>query len=626
MHPTRTAIALAILCSALPGQALEFKPAPGIAARLTGTVSFGTMIRTDDADPGVYALVPATVVPGTAAGALVGQTGGSDLNFASGRPVSTVLKALVDLDIRGQSAGFFARGSAWTDFTLGHKGVVYGNYNNGYEPGKALSDSGWNRGARFDGIDLRDIYGWARFDVAPGSSVEARLGRQVLLWGTQQFVSGGISSTINPQDLAAQVRPGALPQEARVPVGMLHLRAGISRQWNAEAFVAFESRQTEFPGCGTFFDAASLVPHGCNLTGAIASPIPGTPLATINSLTERSLLANGYYLHRNPDVHAKDGGQFGLALRYTVPALATEFGAYAMNVHNALPSFRLTVENVGGTTLPAGLAGGLARLSNANGLKYATVFAEDVRLYGFSFDTKPSPLTRFFGELAVRPNQPIGMNANDLLGAFLLRTPTSLLQLNKSILAIPAGGSFDGYDRYQVINASVGVNHVIAKALGADRVVLAAEFGVSHIAGLPDVQVMRYGRPLAYGSAPYLVNGALTACSEASPGLSGVAGKTCTRDGFTTANASGIRGRIAATYANALAGAALTPSLIVGYDISGYSYDGSYSEGRRTLRAGLRADWGRSYYADLQVTKFGGGRYNLLADRSNVMLAAGVNF
>lgn len=626
MKPQTHIFALTLIGVAMPCAALDFKPADGVDTVLSGTVSLGTMIRTDAADPSVYALIPSKVVPSAAAGGLVGQTGGVDLNYAKHRPVSTVLKALVDLDVHTQSAGVFVRGSAWYDFTLGHASAPYGNFANGYQTNAALSDHGFSREAQFSGVDVLDAYVWGKLDVAPGSRVEARVGRQVLAWGSSQFLAGGINSALNPQNFAAQLRPGALPQESKVPVGMLDLRMAFNPQWSAEAFLPWEARQSVLPGCGTFFDTSSVVAHGCNLSGAIAAPIAGTPLSTMSSLTEQSILASGYYVHRSNDVTPRKSGQGGLALRFKSEPLATDFSVVAMNTHSAAPVFQVTIENVNGATLPAGLAGGLSRLANPNGLKYATVFPEDIRLFGATFDTKLGPTANVFGEAAYRPDQPLAMNANDLLSATLLRSPNSLLQLHSNILAVPAGGVFEAYDRFKVTTASVGANKVFPAVLGAARVIVSGEVGMSHVASLPDQQVMRYSRPLAYGSAPYLLNGALTACSESAPGLNGVPDKTCTSDGFISKDAWGLRLRAAATYVNAAFGATLTPSLLVAQDMSGYSFDGTYSKGRKTVRAGLRADWGKAFYADVQYTNFSGGKYNLLTDRSNVMLAVGAAF
>ena len=367
MIPIRHVIALSALgAAALQAVAADFKPADGVDARLGATVTLGTTVRTDAPDPTAYALIASTVVPGTAPGQLVGQTGGSDLNFARHRPVSTVLKALVEGDVHGRHLGVFARGSAWTDFTLNSRSVPYGNYPNGFTPNAKLSDEGLHRAAKFDGIELRDAYVYGDTQLG-GTRIDARLGRQVLAWGTSQFFTGGINSAINPQDYAAQVRPGALAAESKVPVGMLDLRATLDERWSAEGFVAFESRQHEFPACGTFFDVASLVPHGCKFTGALPAPIPNTPISTIASITEQSILQSGLYLHRNDDVNARDGGQFGLALRFKAASIATDFAAYAMNTHSAQPYFRLTVENINGAPLPPGLAGGLQRLTSPTG-------------------------------------------------------------------------------------------------------------------------------------------------------------------------------------------------------------------------------------------------------------------
>ena len=620
------AVALLLISAALPALAIEFKPVDGIDMSLLGTVTFGTMIRTANPDPNVVSRIPSSVVPDATPGNLVGQTGGPDLNFKEGRPVSTVLKAMLDFDVHGRNLGLFARADAWHDFTLGHVDVPYGNYPNGYTPNAPLSDRGFAREARFDGAEFRDAFVYGGLEASAQSRVDMRLGRQVLSWGSAQFVAGGVSSGINPVDLASQFRPGSLPQEARLPVAMLDMKLSVDRQWGVEAFVPFESRQNVLPGCGTFFDLASLVPHGCLVAGALSAPIAGTPISTVGSLTEHSLLSNGYYVHRLDDVDARRAGQFGLAARYTVASIDTELSAYAMNTSSSAPYFRMTVEDVNGATLPAGLAGGLARLTSPTGLKYATVFPEHVRLFGAGFDTHLDPTARFYGELAYRPNQPLGMNPNDILTGFLLRGPTSLLQLHSDILAIPAGGTWDAYDRYGVINSIVGGSKAAANLFGADRVVVSGEVGDSRIPALPDAMVMRYGRGLAYGTAPYMLDGTLTACSEAVPGFSGVPGKTCTGRGFITKDSWGLRGRIAATYANSTLGATITPSLLVGLDMGGYSYDGTYSQGRTTIRAGLRADWGGHWYVDAQFTQYGGGSYNLMADRSNVMVAAGARF
>ena len=157
--------------------------------------------------------------------------------------------------------------------------------------------------------------------------------------------------------------------------------------------------------------------------------------------------------------------------------------------------------------------------------------------------------------------------------------------------------------------------------LGADRVALTGEVGFSHVNGLPSADMIRFGRGTAYGAAAYVgANGALTACVDQ------VTGKTCTTDGYTTSNAWGVRMVASATYSGLPTGATLTPSLAVFKDVKGFSYDGTFSEGRTMVRPAVRAEWRQKYFADLQYNRFSGGRYNLLVDRSYWALTAGLRF
>jgi hypothetical protein len=320
-------------------------------------------------------------------------------------------------------------------------------------------------------------------------------------------------------------------------------------------------------------------------------------------------------------------GQLGLDARYTVASWATTFHAYlARTHHNLRNTYQVHVEDVNGVTLPAGVAGALARLVNPAGLRYSVVFPEGTRLVGLSFDTAAASATHVLGEFAYRPNQPIGMSPVDLLTASLLRAPTSLLAQRKGYLSVPAGGRFDGYDCFGVMTAVLGATQTQQNVAGAQRIVWSAELGAHRVRGLPDPAVMRYGRGLAFGSAPYLLGGALTPCVETPAGFAGVPGRTCTDDGYVSRSAWGLRGRAAATYAAPTLAALLTPSLLIAKDIHGYAHDGTFSEGRLTARLGLRADWAARWFADLAYVHFGGGRYNLLSDRSHVNMAAGLSF
>ena len=201
------------------------------------------------------------------------------------------------------------RAIGWYDFTLGHADASYGNYSNRYQANAPLSDNGFAKEAKFGNVLFRDAYVYGEFDLPQGMVLDARLGRQVLNWGTSQFLAGGVNAAINPTDFVAMLRPGAAPQDAKLPLGMLSASLKLGKEWKLDGFVPYESRSNVLPGCGTYFDFASFVPPGCNMAAAIAAPIAGTPLSSIPALTEKSLLTNGLFIHRGQDASASDAGR-----------------------------------------------------------------------------------------------------------------------------------------------------------------------------------------------------------------------------------------------------------------------------------------------------------------------------
>ncbi len=576
----------------LAAQAADFKLGDSIDGKFNATVTLGTQIRAESPNPEVYSAQPSLAVPGMPRGKLAGQTNGSDLNYAQGNPISTVVKGAFDLDIKKDSFGVFVRGNVWRDLVQGQTSVPYGNYPNAFVPNTALSDNGFSSSAKFNNAELRDYFAYGKFDLGNSRAVDAKVGRQVLQWGGSLFTTGGINSAINPVDYASQLRAGALPTDGKLPVGMISAKLTTGSGWSAEGFLPYEFRSAALPGCGTYFDVASFAPEGCNF-------------AALAGASEQASLAAGNYLHRNADATPQSAGQFGLAIGFKSAPLNTEFRGYAMNTHSTMPSIRMTVNN---TTVVSQLS--------AN---YANLYVPDVTLFGASFSSKLNPTATLFGEVAYRPNQPINLNGFDAVAAFVQHA--GILAQNKGTATIPVGGVFDAYDRFGVITASVGTGKVFPKALGAERVSITAELGFSHVDGLPDPKVLRYGRQLPYNGASYTnAAGAATACTPSVPG------KTCTTDGYITTDAWGLRALVSATYVDALLGASLTPSLLIAQDMDGYSYDGTFSQGRSTVRSGVRADWGKSYFMDLQYTQFGGGNYNLTADRSYLGLTAGARF
>ena len=595
------AMALAGLALALSANAAEIRVAEEIVTKLNGAVTFGSGIRTEEPRPENYGSLAGTRV-GRSNGLTSANSGGPNLNFEQGKPFSTVVKGFVDFDLQRRNFGAFTRLKAWYDYELEKGDRPYGNFANAFAQNQPLSDDGFAREAKFSNALFTAAYVYGGFDLGSENRLDGRLGRQFVNWGASQSIAGGIN-VINPRDLAAAQRPGALPQETRIPVGMLYANFAAGKQWGVDAFVPYESRHDVLAGCGTYYNVATYAPTGCNMA-TVALPA-----------TDPVLLATGRYVHRAPDVEAKDDGEFGLSLRYTLASLGTELRGYGMNYHSRAFMLRGTNPNIAG-----GFGNLITRLTDPNGVKYALVYPEDIHLFGLSFDTRAGRATRLFGEIAYRPNQPVSINLADVADAFVARNPNSILNRpasGKNALALPPGATFDAYDRFKVATVSVGVGQGLPGVLGSQRLVIGLEVGWSHVSELPDPGTIRYGRSDAYGTAA--VPG--FPCTDSYPG------KTCALDGFVTRNAWGYRARIASTYNDAFLGAALTPSLFVAHDVKGYSHDGTFLEDRMLYGPGLRAEWGKTYFAEVVWTRYSNKpRYSMLIDRDNVTLFTGVNF
>jgi Protein of unknown function (DUF1302) len=557
----------------------------------TFNLTVGTSIRTDSPDPSVIGgLAPRRL--GLPAGQLsaTGNAGSSNLNFEKNKPVSTVIKAIGSLELTNGKSGFFIRAKAWHDYALTDENHPYGNYPNRFTLNNKLSDNGFEPEAKFSNARLVDTYVYNSFTTQDNQEIKAKLGRQFLNWGNSYFFTNGIN-IINPINFPGLTRPGATPEESKLAVGMLHLETNISNA-RLETFYQYEFIPTALNGCGTFYAPANYVQPGCNF------------VAVVPGLNESQSLASGVYGHRAPDNLPESKNQFGIAAHFAHPSIATNTHLYFINYHSRNPSLQGI-----NTTIPNSSL--LARIADPAGMKYAVAYPENIRLFGFSFDAKLQNNTKAFGEISIRPNQPITLNSADLLDAMLSQNPNAALNLAGKTSNLPLGATFDAYDKFKVTNISTGFLNE-SKLLGAAKTITLAEIGASHIAHLPNHGSVRYGRSDDYGVGA--INGVTCTASA----------KTCSHDGYITSNSWGLRFRVANIYPNAIYGITLTPSLFVSKDIEGNSFDGSFVEGRTMLRPALRADWSKSWYSEILINKISGGDYNTMVDRSTLTFMTGM--
>lgn len=372
------------------------------------------------------------------------------------------------------------------------------------------------------------------------------------------------------------------------------------------------------------------------------------------------------------DLNAKNDGQFGISLRYIAEELnSTEFGLYFVNYHAKEPTiyadlnsgYNLNVAALAqdaartlvgqGAGLPQGnllqyittgasglgggvdaalnaqlaatlatladpdsqfsqAVGGLAAIDVANQVNGRREYAEDIRMYGMSFNTTVGEAS-VFGELAYRPNLPIGVAAtNDLLGDLLTQATGLALgnQVNIGGQMVTITDQIHNYERVEAFNTSLGTIYNFGPALSFDSLFGVAELGSEHVRGDSLQYDSRNGTRYYAGRG----NGSYISGYD--------------RDDQINKNAYGYTLVLSGTWNDVYAGVNLSPFAVYKHDFEGNSHQtGNFIEGRKAYTMGLRASYLNSLEAELQYTEFyGAGQNNGSRDRDNIGLNVKYSF
>jgi len=519
------------------------------------------------------------------------------LNFKKGETFSKIFKGVHDLELKYGDSGAFVRGKYWYDFELKDE----------HRPFYDIDDSGRDRAAKSSGAMLLDTFVYHNYTLGelPGN---VRLGKQVVNWGESTFIGNSINS-INPIDVAALRRPGSEIKEGLIPVNMFYVSQNLSENLAAEAFYQLQWEKTVVDNCGTFF-GSDPIPQGC--TDRLVAAGLDLPPGVSDNIGNPDADTNAY-VPRAKDRDARDGGQYGMALRWFLPELNdTELGVYALNYHSRNP-YLSTLRTTG--------AGGLAAVRNA---RYFIDYPEDIRLYGLTFQTNLGG-TSLGGEVSYRPNMPLQLNTVDLLNA-TFGNPNSPLVTTGFGTTTP-GGLIPGYVRMPVFQAQMTATQFFDQVLGASRLTLVGEVGYNRINGLgsADGTDLRFGRSSIFGSGqlPGSANAGCIGTRVGTPTASNPQ-QECNDKGFYTTNSWGYRARARLDYPNVFAGINLSPSLAWSHDVDGNGPN--FEEGLKAVSVGLDAEYANTYTASLSYTDFFGGDFNTNGDRDFVALSFGVNF
>lgn len=518
-------------------------------------------------------------------------------NFEKGDAISQVIKGLTEFRLNGKDQGAVLSAKYW--------------YDHAYETGKGdfteFDDSAWPRLVKFKGIDLWDAYIWKNFKFDQDRSLDLKLGKHALNWGKSQFFHNGLNS-VSAFDYAAFNRPGGDVKERIIPVEMFSFVAGLSDKTKVEGFYQFKFRPSVVDGCGTFFEVSDVFAENC---GPLLISGPGfTSDQAMNGPLD-------FTVARLPSEYAKNSGQYGLAIKHTIPSLNNaEIGAYYANYHSRMMHFDGVVVSEPGA-------------ANYHTARILSVYPEDIEMYGLSFAGKFGK-TSIFSELNYKPNMPLHFNSTDMVYAQALYNDTPITAPGETL---KLGQRINGFAEVPVTQFTLGAATAIPNVLGASALSLVGELGVNHIG---DTDQYHFGRSGAFGRSglttaaydpdkveTYCISPKTAQLSDAE--IRDLNAKYCNDKGFFEEWSAGYRLRGALNYNDLLADTTVSPSLMFRHDVKGYGPN--FQEGQMALSAGVSATYQKKYVTELSYTNFfGNNDFSVLDDRDFASLVFKMQF
>lgn len=350
----RTALATAICALAgVDAQAAKFE-FEGVRGNVDSTVTVGTGIRVKE--PSCTLITAGASGSGAPAGCLaptsaLGDQG--DLNYAKGDRFTTYIKGSHELLLKMPSDFTFMGRVNWIRDFSATETTGYTSATTPPTVSDGLADDA-RKDLRFK-ARLLDLWVSKTFEVGD-QQARIRVGNQVVSWGESLFLPGGINST-NAIDVMRLSQPGTQLKEVFLPAPIVSVASGLGGGVNVEGYVQARWNGNYMPPTGSYWSFANG-------------------------------LGKGHDAYGLAEVHPKDSGQWGVALRYQPGGTQLNLGAYAMNYHDKGPNFST---NAGGTGAPG------------------WAFAENRRLYGISVNM-PLGDWAIGTELSYRPKDAVALN------------------------------------------------------------------------------------------------------------------------------------------------------------------------------------------------------------------------
>jgi len=541
-----------------------------------------------------------------------------DRNYPGGGDVvANTIKLTSELDLEWRNYGLFTRVTAFYDFE---------NVDKEFLSKEAESRVGKD-------VRLLDLYVFGQNEIGE-RYLNWRLGRQVVSWGESTFIQGGIN-VINPVDVSRLRVAGAELKEAFEGVNMLWGSIDLTPSLSLEALYMFEFKEIIPDPAGSYFSTNDIATPGASHVmlgwGTLDSPVVNPDLYQEVCIDEnwnasdspnKNLPLPGYEgglvqlgcersFPRVDTIKAKNGGQFGVSLRYFAESLnSTEFGFYYLNYHSRLPL----------------ISGSAVTSTDFRSGSYWTEYPENIHLWGASFNSNIGTWS-LSGEVSYRPNAPLQVDDVEILFAGLtplnVLFPAPALQFQSQLGDFEAGGLIKGWEGHKSWQAQMTTTKLFGpdNFLKANQVLFVAEAGLNYVSDLPNKDVLRFnGDGTDTGGGPDVLTGDLR-------------NPITQPDGFADDFSWGYRMVVRAVYNDAIGPTTVSPRIAWAQDVSGTTPGpgGSFIDGRKTLTVGVEFNYLNEWIFDLSYTSFMGagakdlvGGYNLLIDRD--FFAASVRY
>ena len=198
-------------------------------------------------------------------------------------------------------------------------------------------------------ITLLDLWVSKDFEVG-GQPGKVKVGNQVLSWGEDIFIYGGIN-IINPIDLTRAHKAGVQLKEVFRPAPMVSFNLGATNNLSIEGFWQAQWNAFRFDPVGTYFSGADVVGRG-QQPAFVPSSVLGLPPGSVGDIgtisngtfipagqrfTLNDLLAIGTVVPALSTQSPPNANQFGFAARYKADNANAEWGFYYLHYNDKIP-------------------------------------------------------------------------------------------------------------------------------------------------------------------------------------------------------------------------------------------------------------------------------------------------